>query len=175
VTTARVAGLVALVLITACESEREREFGPPRQRDDSTIVSGVWRLYSFEVDIELSIATTTSSTSCATSATLTVNTLTSATDRYNLNNAHCTILAFTAEGDLIVLDQPSGADWRELDLTVDTSKEEIALGPAEVDGTIYRLVLSAPPCEDHPVCDCGRLSRFEDDQETRLPLGRICD
>jgi hypothetical protein len=104
-----------------------------------------------------------------------VNTAIATPDRYELRDADCAMLAFTAEGDLIVLDQPTGYDWRREDLRVDGSRETISLGPASSGGATYELVLSAPPCDDDADCDCGRLSRIEDGLETRLPLGRTCD
>lgn len=164
------------LLLFACGSERERDFGPPRRiEDDKVVVTGSWRLFSFEVDVDLSIATVTSSISCATSAWLVVDTLTGSADRYELREAGCDSLEFTAEGDLIVLAQPTGVDWRAQDLSVDSGNDTITLGPVHTATVTYRLVLSAPPCEDDAECDCGRLSRFENEDESQLHLGRICD
>lgn len=164
------------LVLVSCGSERERDFGPPRRtEDDKVVVTGSWRLFSFEVDVDLSIATTTSSISCSTSAWLVVDTLTGSADRYQLRDAGCDSLEFTAQGDLIVLAQSTGVDWRAQDLSVDSGNDTITLGPVQTATTTYRLVLAAPPCEDDAECDCGRLSRFENQEESRLPLGRICD
>jgi hypothetical protein len=148
---------------------------------DGTVLYSEWHYESFEVDVDLELVTEERPDACTTTASLSVNDVVSATDRYLLEPTDCTVLRLTAEGDIVFFEQETGHDWSREALQVDTESEVISLGPvatpspAERDGAVYRFALSAPPCPDQPDCACGKLERFGGGEPLALPLGRQCD
>jgi len=81
-----------------------------------------------------------------------------------------------------VMDEsPTGVDWTNVDLAVNTDTEVISLGPANGtnpetgDSVAYTFAISAPSCGDGTDCECAVLRRTGGPTPHTLALGRVCD
>jgi hypothetical protein len=148
---------------------------------DTTEYRATWEYSSFEVDVVLSLVTAVSAEACSSSATLSVNDVVSATDRYELAPTECNVLLLDETGDIVMSEQPTSHDWTSEELAVDTGREVMTLGPTDVlspetgESVTYRFTLSNPPCADDADCKCAALDRFGGEARLTLPLGRKCD
>jgi hypothetical protein len=151
------------------------------EADDGLVIESHWSYQSFDVDVDLWLATNLRPSECFTTATLRVNSVLSAADRYGLEPTECSTLELTQDGDIVLYEQPTGHRWADEALSVDTDDELIGLGPATVadpvSGEPVRVLftLSAPPCSDDRDCSCGVLRRLSNAETLELPLGRTCD
>jgi hypothetical protein len=136
-----------------------------------------WKYRSPEVDVDIELVTADASDGCTTTARLRVDEALAGTDVYRLPPTDCAQLRLGEDGDLILLDSPTGHDWSAEPLDVDGEREAIRLGPWHdaVRAISYRFALSAPECSDDPGCDCPRLERRAGDELTSLSFRRRCD
>jgi hypothetical protein len=149
------------------------------QNDHEVELRAEWTYTSFEVDVDLTVTTLVGSDSCASTGTLVVDDALSAKRTYSLPPTDCSELELTDGGDIVLQDDPTGHDWVNERLSVDTDAEVITLGPAtlkDADGNdvSYRFTLSSPPCPDAPSCKCGILRRVAGTMTLDLSLGRRC-
>jgi hypothetical protein len=151
------------------------------ERDAGTELRAVWTYESFEVDVDLTLVTRVGEADCSTTSHLGVNDALSGADSHDLAPTPCTTLRLGADGDIVLDDAPTGVDWTQIDLTVNTDTEVISLGPARGtdpatgDAVAYTFSISAPPCGDDTDCDCGVLRRSGGPTPHALALGRVCD
>lgn len=147
--------------------------------DDTTEVRAHWPYESFEVDVDLLLVTRTSPEGCTSTARLSVDEALSSVTHYDLAPTDCSELELTASGDIVVNEDPTGHNWADEPLAVDTDKKVIILGPADgTDATgepaTYTFTLSSPPCPDQPECSCGVLRRSSSSGNVDLSLGKRC-
>jgi hypothetical protein len=148
---------------------------------DGTVFESSWKYRSFDVDVDLWLATNQREDGCFTTATLRVNDVISAADTYGLEPTDCSELELSREGDIVLYQRATGHRWADEQLSVDTDDEVITLGPASISDPLsgepasVRFTLSAPPCADDRDCDCGALIRHWDNARDEFPLGRTCD
>ena len=146
---------------------------------DTTELRAHWPYESFEVDVDLTLATRVAPDSCVSTASLTVDEALSSPSHYSLAPTDCTELELTDLGDIVVMGDPTGHDWVSEALNVDTDKKVIFLGPApgtNADGAsvTYTFTLSSPPCPEEPACSCGVLRRSGGGMNLDLSLGKRC-
>ena len=140
-----------------------------------------WTCRSFDVDVDLWLATNQREDECFTTAALRVSDVISAADTYGLEPTDCSALELSREGDIILYQRATGHRWADEQLSVDTEDEVITLGPAFIsdplsgEPTSVRFTLSAPPCADDRDCDCGVLIRYWGNSRDEFPLDRTCD
>ena len=147
--------------------------------DDTTEVRAHWPYESFEVDVDLVVVTRSSPEGCTSTARLTVDEALSSVTHYDLAPTDCSELELTQSGDIVVKQDPTGHNWADEPLDVDTDAEVIILGPAEGTNTAgermtYTFTLSSPPCPDQPECSCGVLRRTSSSGNVDLSLGKRC-
>jgi hypothetical protein len=173
--------VVGTLLLSACGSPASDARLEVSDGSDGTVTESHWEYRSFEVDVDLVIATEERPGACSTTASLLLNDVVSAAQSYALEPTDCAVLRLTAEGDIVLFERETGHDWSRNDLAVDSDGEVISLGPVTVEDpgsgevTSYRFTLSAPPCADAPDCDCGVVRRIGGDEPLELALGRECD
>lgn len=181
-------GCAAVVAGTGCGGSETSSRLRIDEDAGTTRLESEWHYDSFEVDVDLELATEDGGDACSTTAVLDVNDVVSAADRYLLAPTGCDVLRLTADGDIVLFDSETGLDWSREALRVDTDNEVISLGPvtttsgaggagaAGAAGSVtYRFALSAPPCPEQPSCDCGKLERSGGEETLALPLGKNCD
>jgi hypothetical protein len=140
-----------------------------------TIARAEWDYRSPEVDIDITLTTTESETSCETNARLVIDEALASSETYSLDALSCEKLQLSTDGDLVMFGLETGHDWSTEHLVVDTSAETIHLGPwtPAAGDAEYSFTLSAPEC-DHD-CTCAKLVRSVGKQALTLPLGKRCD
>jgi len=96
---------------------------------------------------------------------------------YRLEPTDCAELRLGPDGDLVLLDSPTGHDWSAEAIDVDSDRELIRLGPWHDPARelSYRFALGAPACSDDSACECPRLERRAGDELSALALARRCD
>lgn len=165
----------------ACGEPSTRSGLEITEQGDATEFRATWGYSSFELDVDLSLTTLESEDSCTSRGSLVVNDVVSATERYALAATDCALLRLDEHGDIVMSEQPTGHDWTEEELDVDSGREIMTLGPVALtppgseESVNYRFTLSNPPCPDDPDCDCAALERFAGAERLSLPLGRKCD
>jgi hypothetical protein len=174
-------GLLALgALSWGCGDDASRgQLVVTKPADDTTEVRAHWPYASFEVDVDLLLVTRSSPEGCVSTARLTVDEALSSVTHYDLAPTACSELELTETGDIVVNADPTGHNWADESLAVDTDKKLIILGPAEgTDATgermTYTFTLSSPPCPDQPECSCGVLRRSSSGGNVDLSLGKRC-
>lgn len=135
-------------------------------------VRAKWRYRSSKVDIDAALTTTIDDTACSTTGLLVVDQALSSPSRYTLPPVTCDVLRVTETGDIVLYEQPSGHDWSQEQLQVDTDREVLTLGPWVSSGPSIEFQLSAPDCGP---CTCPQLVRREDGAESLLLLAQDCD
>jgi hypothetical protein len=151
------------------------------ERDAGTDLRASWTYRSFDVDVDLILATRLGDAECSTTSHLLVNDALSGADSHDLAPTPCTTLRLEENGDIVMDDATTGVDWTSIDLAVNTDTEVISLGPARGtdpatgDPVTYTFSISAPPCGDGTDCDCGVLRRTGGPVPHVLALGRVCD
>ena len=169
------------VLLSACGDAETDSRHDVTRGDAGVLFESRWRYRSFEVDVDLWLGTDEREGNCSTTASLSVNSVIAATDRYGLEPTDCSVLRLTEAGDIVLFESPTGYAWQDQALSVDTDDETIELGPVTSadpetgHDVTYRFRLWAPPCPDDDDCDCGALLCFADSTRLELPLGRSCD
>jgi hypothetical protein len=165
----------------ACGDPSTRSGLEVTEQGDATEFRATWQYSSFELDVDLSLTTLQSEASCESRGTLVVNDVVSASERYALAPTDCALLRLDEHGDIVMSEQPTGHDWTEEPLAVDTEREIMTLGPVALnppdsaERVDHRFTLSNPPCPDDADCSCAALDRFAGDVRLTLPLGRKCD
>jgi hypothetical protein len=167
------------LLVVGCGGDDTSGHLDVTKHDDFVERRAQWNYESFEVDVVLTLVTRVDAESCVSTGSLTVDEALSSKARYDLLPTDCVELELTEQGDIVLNGAPTGHDWSQESLAVDTDAELITLGPATLtnaDGQTVgiRFVLSAPPCPDDPSCGCGVLQRFEGSMHVDLPLGKRC-
>jgi len=172
----------SLFVVAGCKEPLAARGGlDTTEQDGGVDFSTVWRYRSFDVDVDLTLVTRDRDEGCTTTSRLAVDDALSGADVYDLAPTDCTVLRLGADGDIVMDESPTGHDWTAENLSVNTSTEVIALGPANgVDPesgepVAYTFSISAPPCGDGTDCDCGVLRRSGGPTAHALPLGRVCD
>lgn len=171
----------AATLSIACGDPSTRSGLEITEQGDATEFRATWEYSSFELDVDLSLTTLESPDVCTSGGSLVINDVVSATQRYALSPTDCALLRLDERGDIVMSEQPTGHDWTEEELKVDTDREIMTLGPVELtpldsaQSDSYRFTLSDPPCPDDPECNCAALDRFGGEARLTLPLGRKCD
>ncbi len=147
--------------------------------DAGVALSAAWHYRSFEVNVNLTLTTHEADDTCTTTAHLRVNDALSGADDYNLPATDCTVLRLGADGDIVMDAAPTGHDWTHEQLSVNTGREIISLGPVSLadpdtgDPVSITFTIAAPPCGDGTDCDCGVLRRTGGTAHS-LSLGRKC-
>lgn len=165
----------------ACGDPSTRSGLEVSEQGDTTEYRATWEYSSFELDVDLSLVTLENEDVCSSRGSLAINDVVSATERYELAPTDCALLRLDEHGDIVMSEQPTGHDWTEEELAVDTDRELMTLGPvtlippASTESASYRFTLSNPPCADDPECNCAALDRFAGDTRLTLPLGRKCE
>ena len=171
---------MALVLVTAsCGSSHPAGKLTRTITGSDVELHAQWKYKSVEVDVVLTVVTRRGPDSCTSVGTLSVDQALSSTMHYDLAPTDCSELELTDEGDIVLQGEPTGHDWVDEMLSVDTGKKVITLGPvtlSDADGSdvSYAFTLSSPPCADDPSCSCGVLRRVAGTLSTDLSLGRRC-
>jgi hypothetical protein len=175
------AALAALLAGLGCggsETDNDLEVSA---NDDGVEYRAEWTYASFEVDVELTLVTVETTSSCSSQGSLVINDVVSAEADYRLAPTDCTVLRLTSGGDIVLDEQATDHDWTREALRVDTDRELIQLGPVTLadpqtgEARALRFTIAAPPCPDDHACDCGALKRLGGTEEPLLDLGRRCD
>jgi len=171
--------LLGLVVLGCGGSETNGKLTETHPTDDTVELRADWTYSSFEVDAALTVATLIGPDACSSTGTLTVDAALSAKSHYSLPSTDCSILELTADGDIVLQGQPTGHNWVNEPMSVDTHAEVITLGPttltdADGNSVSVRFTLSSPPCPDVPSCKCGTLRRISGGMNLDLSLGRRC-
>lgn len=171
-----------MAALFACGGEPSTRSGlEVSAQGDATEFRATWEYSSFELDVDLSLITLETEDSCTSRGSLVVNDVVSATQRYALAPTECARLRLDEHGDIVMSEQPTGYDWTEEELDVDSDREIMTLGPVALvapdstDSVSHRFTLSNPPCADDSDCECAALDRFAGDERLTLPLGRKCE
>jgi hypothetical protein len=165
----------------ACGEPSTRSGLEVSEQGDVTEFRATWQYASFELDVDLSLTTLESEDSCTSRGSLVVNDVVSATERYALAPTDCSLLRLDEHGDIVMSEQPTGYDWTQEELAVDTDREIMTLGPVALippestESVSHRFALSNPPCSDDAECNCAALERFAGETRLTLPLGRKCE
>jgi hypothetical protein len=181
VRSARALLLVVAIAAGACADPDTDSQHQVSETTDGTVFESSWTYRSFDVDVDLWLATNQREGECFTTATLRVNDVISAADTYGLEPTDCSALELTREGDIVLYQRATGHRWADEQLSVDTDDEVVILGPAAIwdplsgEPASVAFTLSAPPCADDRDCDCGVLIRYWDTARDEFPLGRTCD
>jgi hypothetical protein len=170
--------IVAFAVLAGCgDAETSSRLDVERDPDGNVErATATWTYRSGEVDVDLTLNTDYSETTCTTTARLFVNDAASKAETHVLDDTACSVLALTEEGDIVLREIPTGHDWSSEPLHVDTENERIELGPWTPDAAgavTYRFTLSSPPCGDD--CECPVLRGRAGGHESVLELGRRCD
>ena len=171
--------LLGVVALGCGGSETTGTLSKTHPTDDTVELRANWSYTSFKVDADLILVTRVGPDSCSSVGTLTVDDALSAKARYDLPPTDCTVLELTEGGDVVLHGDPTGHNWVNEPMSVDTDAEVITLGPAtltDADGNAVsvRFTLSSPPCPDMPSCKCGTLRRISGGVNLDLSLGRRC-
>jgi hypothetical protein len=138
-----------------------------------------WTYRSPEVDVDIELVTIVSESpeACSTTARLRVDEALAGSDVYRLPPTDCAELRLGSDGDLVLLDSPTGHDWSAEAIDVDSDRELIRLGPWHDPARqlSYRFALGARACSDDSACECPRLERRAGDELSALALARRCD
>jgi hypothetical protein len=163
---------VLCVLLLACSDARTASSLRVDVVDGGTAVSASWQYASSSVDVNVALVSTRT-TECTTFTRLWIDKAASGADTYR-KELSCTELELTAQGDLVLLGEPTEHDWSIEPLEVDTASERVHLGPwqARQGEPSYRFTLHSRPCGN---CECPELYRSKDGERIALALGRFCD
>ncbi len=170
---------VALVVASCGGTHTSSKLTRSNPTSDSVELRADWKYDSAEVDVRLTLVTTSGPDGCTSIGTLSVDQALSSTMHYDLAPTDCSLLELTDGGDIVLDGEPTGHDWTTEMLSVDTGKKVITLGPVtltDADGNdvSYSFTLSSPPCPDDSNCSCGVLRRAVGATNTDLSLGRRC-
>lgn len=172
---------LAPLLCAGCGGSETGQSVAVSMKDDGIEYRAEWTYRSFDVDVDLVLATLERDGTCSSSGSLVINDVVSSEESYMLAATDCAVLRLSDAGDIILHSSPTGHDWTAEALKVDTEREIVLLGPValiepETGANVsYRFTLSAPPCPDDPDCDCGALERRGGATQLSLDLGRRCD
>jgi hypothetical protein len=177
------AGCSLCALIAGCADARTSSSFEQRGADAGTDAGGVvelraaWQYRSPEVDVEIELVTVEALDRCVTTARLSVDEAIAGQDVYRLPPTSCAELRLGRDGDLVLLDSPTGHDWSAEAIDVDSERELIRLGPwhDQAHQRSYRFTLGAPECSDDHACECPRIERRVGEEVTALALARRCD
>jgi hypothetical protein len=182
---ARVAAAASLLCcaLAGCADARTTSSFEQHDADAGTDAGGalelraVWQYRSPEVDVEIELVTLEAAEGCVTTARLRVDEAISGEDVYRLAPTACSELRLGRDGDLVLLDSPTGHDWSAEAIDVDSGRDLIRLGPWHDDARqrSYRFTLGAPECSDDDSCECPRIERRAGEEVTALALARRCD
>lgn len=170
-----------LLMLAACGGTETGAQLSTNETDEGVVLEARWTYRSFEVDVDLRLQTTLNGEECSTTARLVVNDVVSASETHRLPPTDCAILRLTEIGDIVFYEQETGHAWSEEELSLNTSREVISLGPVTLrdpesgEDVRYAFTLAAPPCPDDDECRCGVLARHANEERLELPLGRKCD
>jgi hypothetical protein len=174
-----VAGLTWYALASGCADARTSSSFERSAADAGGALQlrAAWTYRSAEVDVDIELVTVEAEDSCSTTARLRVDEALAGSDVYRLPPTACAELRLGRDGDLVLLDSPTGHDWSAEALDVDTERELIRLGPwhDEARQISYRFALAAPPCSDDSDCECPRIERRAGDAVSSLALAPRCD
>ena len=140
-----------------------------------------WTYRSFDVDVDLWLATNQREDECFTTAALRVSDVISAADTYGLEPTDCSALELSREGDIILYQRATGHRWADEQLSVSTEDEVITLGPASISDPLsgepasVLFTLSAPPLRRRSRLRLRRPHPLLGDARDDFPLGRTCD
>jgi hypothetical protein len=143
---------------------------------DALRVTAIWTYRSAEVDVDLTLTTDYSGMGCVTTARLWVNEAAASPETHLLDDTECPVLELTEHGDIVLHGSPTGHDWSTEELSVDTTRKHIELGPWTApppEAVTYRFTLSSSPCANG--CDCPTLRRRAGGEQSVLDLGRRCN
>ena len=167
---------IALSCAIGCGDERTSSSFEQTAPDSGTgrQLEAMWHYRSPEVDVDILLVTVDDEDGCHSTARLEVDEAIAGTDVYRMPATDCAELRLSDEGDLVLLDSPTGHDWSDEALDVDTDREIIRLGPwyDEDSGVEYRFTLAAPECGD---CECPKLDRHAGEEVLTLEFARRCD
>ena len=108
-----------LALLLGCgDPSTQNAFGVS-ERGGDTEFRATWEYSSFELDVDLSLVTLESEDSCSSGASLVLNDVVSATERYTLAPTDCALLRLDEHGDIVMSEQPTFHDWTREELRVD--------------------------------------------------------
>ena len=147
--------------------------------DEGVELRADWKYESFEVDVSLTLITRVAPDSCVTTGALSVDEALSAKTLYDLPPTDCSVLELSDGGDIVLNGEPTGHDWANEPLSVDTDAKVISFGPvattdADGNAVTYRFTLSSESCPDAPSCECGLLRRIANGKTVELSLSRRC-